>query len=160
MSSIASFIELPVSALPGLREVAIPPKKLYGIAKDNYYSYLLQNGREVVHYRWSGDVVTAVLHYLGEKHDIDLTHSDLDELADFLTEARGSSHYLLTASQTPLKDRLAPRLFAEDELEDYLRELYGMTESGMGKAMLGGIDAFHKCLSGLGRGSVVLVSVG
>jgi hypothetical protein len=92
MSSIASFIELPVSALPGLREVAVPPQKLYGVAKANHYSYLLQNAREVVQYNWSGDVVTAVLTSLGEKHSLDWTHSELDEVADFLTKARGSSH--------------------------------------------------------------------
>src|SRR5262249_44684957 len=106
MSAIASFIKLPKSALAGLRIAA---------ASGAEYEYLSAKGREVVEYGWSGYVLGNVLDYLDEKHQIDLTKSEYNELAQFLTNSTGASHIILTSNQrAAFGDRLDPELFSED----------------------------------------------
>src|ERR1700690_1804793 len=97
MSAIASYIRIPKTAIEGLRLAAVPPKKkLFGTARDTYWDYLRQNGKEVAEYLWSGWVFGPLLEYLKEREQIDLDHSAYDELAEFLTKARGASHCILT----------------------------------------------------------------
>jgi hypothetical protein len=60
MSVIASFIKIPKSALVGLRSAAVPKKRLFGAARDTYYDFLREHGREVADYHWSDFVLATV----------------------------------------------------------------------------------------------------
>ena len=51
----------------------------------------------VAEYRWSGYVLATLLPYLEEKQQIDLMKSD--ELAAFLTNTTGTTHFIFTPSQ-------------------------------------------------------------
>jgi hypothetical protein len=161
MSGIASFVELPESDLVGLRDAATPRKRFLGKPKDTYHDYLAEHGRAVTHYSWSGFILATLLPYLQEKHGIDLMHSNHDELATFLTEARGATHFILTnAHRTAFEARLDPKLFSEADLRDYFNEFNGVNEPQMGKAMLDGVAAFHLCLGHLHDHSVVVTIIG
>ena len=72
MSAIASFIKLPKTAIEGLRQVALPRKRLFGTPRDSYLDYLQQHGQEVADYQWSGFVLGTLLPYLEEQHQITL----------------------------------------------------------------------------------------
>ena len=85
MSAIASFTNLPKSALEGLRKAA---------AGGTDYDYLSTNGRAVAEYRWSGYVLATLLPYLEEKHQSDLMKSE--ELAAFLTNTTRATHFIFT----------------------------------------------------------------
>jgi hypothetical protein len=158
MSAIASFIMLPETALGGLREAAVPKKRLFGAAQDNYHDYLQLNGREVADYKWSGYILATLLVYL-QKQQIDLMKSDYDELAGFLTKARNATHFIFTSA---LKQAFLAKLggpFSEQELCDYYNEFNGTQETEVGKPMLDGIEAFRRSLSALEPGSVIVFSV-
>jgi hypothetical protein len=161
MSSIASFIRLPESALGALRDAAIPTKGRFGVVKDRYHDYLLEHGRAVVQYNWPGYVLATLLPDREEKHGIDLAKSPHDELATFLTQARGATHYVLTeAHRAAFCDRLDPQGFSEAELREYFNEFNGTNESEVARAMLDGIAALHQCLRQIHSSSLVLLIIG
>ncbi len=149
---------LPETALDGLREVAVPKKRLFGAARDTYHDYLRQNGREVADYKWSGYILATLLVYLQEQQ-IDLMTSDYDELAGFLTKSRNATHLIFTNA---LKQAFIAKLrgqFSEQALCDYYNEFNGTQETGVGKPMLDGIEAFRQSLNALEPGSVVVFSI-
>ena len=151
MSAIASFIKLPKSALEGLRNSA---------ASGTDYDYLIANGREVAEYRWSGYVLATLLPYLQQKHQIDLMKSEYDELAAFLTNATGATHFIFTPSQrAAYLDRLESGSFSEEEMRQYFNDFNATDEREMGRAMLDGVAAFQQSLGQLDDGSVVLFSI-
>src|SRR5260370_38655741 len=105
MSAIASFTKVQTSALEGLRNAA---------ASGTGCDYLSANGREVAEYRWSGYVLVTLLPYLQQKHQIDLMKSEYDELAAFLTNTTGATHFVFTPTQrTAFLNRLEPRSSSE-----------------------------------------------
>ena len=160
MSAIASFIQLPKSAIEGLREAAIPKKKLFGRTVDGYWEYLKRNERASFDYQWSGYVVAVLLPYLQELHQIDLMHSEDEELSNFLTKARSSTHFIL--NETHKKAYLAKLSgeFSKEEMNDYYNEFNGVNQSEVGGPMLDGIECLRKCLSSLDDQSIVLLMVG
>jgi len=161
MSSTASFIQLPESAVGGLRDAAIPKKRLFLAAKDTYHDYLVAHGREAIQYNWSGHVLATLLPYLEEKHQIDLMKSQFDELATFLTQARGATCYILTeAHSAAFVDRLDPQRFSEAELRAYFNEFNDANEPAIGRAMLDGVAALQGCLRQLRSGFLVLLTIG
>jgi hypothetical protein len=83
MSAIASFIRLPKSAIPGVRDAAIPKKSLFGGTKDTFHDFLRKHGRAVASYEWSGYVIATLLPFL-KKHSIDLMKSENDDLSRYL----------------------------------------------------------------------------
>jgi hypothetical protein len=85
MSATASFILVPKARLPELQERATPKKPLFGRAKDTYWDFVRQSGREVATYRWSGYVLSTLLCWLQEVRQIDLLKSSFDDLAGSLT---------------------------------------------------------------------------
>jgi hypothetical protein len=96
MSAIASFIKLPKTALDGLREAAVPRKRLFGGQRDSYTDYFRQHGQEVADYKWSGYVLATLLVCLQKEHQIDLMKSEFDELATFLSKSRGATSFIFT----------------------------------------------------------------
>jgi len=161
MSAIASFIQIPKTAIEGLRLAAAPPKKkLFGSSRDNYWDYLRENGKEVAEFRWSGWVYNPLLVYLQEREEIDLEHSAYDELAEFLTKARGVSHLILTDEHKKAYLTKLEAQFSEDTLRDYYNEFNAAHEDEVGKPMLDGIRCLSECLSGLDENFIVVVIIG
>lgn len=151
MSAIASFRKLPKSALEGLRNAAIG---------GTHSTYISANGREVAQYPWSGYVLVTLLPYLDEKHQIDLMKSEYDELAAFLTQTTGATHFIFTASQrNAFLNRLEPRSFSEKDMRQYFNEFNATNEQEIGRAMLDGVRALHGSLGQIGDTSVVVFSI-
>jgi hypothetical protein len=160
MSAIASFIRIPKTAIEGLRLAATPPKRLFGRARDTYWDYLRQNGQEVAKYMWSGWVFGPLLVYLQEREQIDLEHSAYDELATFLTKARGVSHCILTSEHRKTYLAKLEMPFSEEALRDYYNEFSGTHEAEVGKPMLDGIEALRQSLNAVDDKSVVVFITG
>jgi hypothetical protein len=151
MSAIASFVKLPKSALEGLRNAA---------ADGTDHDYLSANGREVAEYRWSGYVLATLLPYLEEKHQIDLMKSEYDELAAFLTNTTGATHFIFTPSQsTAFLNRLEPRAFSGEAMRQYFNEFNATNEREIERAMLDGVSALHESLGQIEDSSVVVFSI-
>jgi hypothetical protein len=160
MSAIASFTLLPKSALPELREAAVPKKGFFGGVKDRFPDFLRARGREATSYAWSGYVIATVLPYL-EERQIDLMKSEHDDLSSHLSRARKSTCFIFTpAHKRAYLDRLSPASYSEAELRDYCNEFNGSSEAEAGKPMLDGIRAIHDSLRQLDDDSVVLLHIG
>jgi hypothetical protein len=158
MSAIASFTQLPTSALAGLRTAAVPKKTFFGSTKDGYDRYLAQNGRPVADYPWSGYVLATLLTYL-EERGIDLMHSEHDELSTFLTTTRHATHFVFTDThRSAYLDQLS-KSFSEEELRDYFNEFNASDEPDAGKPMLDGIAAFRDSVASVDKDSVVLFAI-
>src|SRR5215510_2482562 len=158
MSAIASFIQLPSSALVGLRTAAVPKKTFFGSTRDKYDEYLQENGQPVAEYPWSGYVLATLLMYL-DGRGIGLMDSEHDELSAFLTKTRDATHFVFTHDQKlAYLDKLSGP-FSEDELRDYYNEFNGAAEPDAGKPMLDGITAFRESLAAIEKDSVVLFSI-
>jgi hypothetical protein len=161
MSAIASFIEIPASALEELRRRAVPQKRISPRPKDEFGQFLRARGREVVRYGWSGYVLSTLVPYLAEKHRIDLQNSERSELAGFLSDARGAWFLALSPRERAsyLND-LDPGRFSEEEMRDYFNEFNASDDVEMGRAMLDGIIAIREALRQLEDDHVVLMIVG
>jgi hypothetical protein len=138
----------------------LPPKRLFEKARDIYWDYLRQNGQEVAQYMWSGWVFGLLLVYLQEREQIDLEHSAYDELAAFLTKARGVSHCILTNEHSKTYLAKLDTQFSEETLRDYYNEFSGTHEDEVGKPMLDGIEALRQSLSAVDDKSVVVFITG
>lgn len=160
MSALASFVLIPKTALDGLREAASPKKSWLGKPKDTYWDYLKQHGREAAQYEWSGYVLATLLPFLQERQ-IDLMHSDFDELGTYLTQKRGATHFIFTdARKRAHLTKLAPDSFSEEQLRDFYNEFNGSSESEAGKPMLDGVQAVRQSLQALDGSSVIVFSIG
>jgi hypothetical protein len=119
MSAIASFIRIPKAALEGLRAAATPRKKLFGGLRNDFPEYLRKHGEEDVDYTWSGWVFSTLLVYLDEVHQIDLLHSEYDELSAFLAQSVGGSHFFLTHAHKQAYLTKLDSEFESSALRDY-----------------------------------------
>ena len=159
MSAIARFTILSKEKLDGLRESAIPIKRMIGKPVDKYWNFLNSNGEEICDYQWSGYVLATLLPYLAETHNVDLMGSDYDALSGFLSEIRSATHFIFTKAH---KDSFLKKLegeYSEIELEKYFNEFNETNEEGIGKAMIDGIKAFHECLSRVDDDNVIIFSI-
>ena len=159
MSAIASFIQIPTSALAGIREAAVPKRGLFGGAKDTFHDVLRKNGREAARYEWSGNVLATLLPYL-EEQGVDLMKSEHVELSDYISEKRQATCYILTAAEKRFLPQLRRELFSEAVLRDYFNEFNGTEELNIGEAMIDGIRAFHESLQSLDGRSVIVLIIG
>lgn len=142
---------MPKSALEGLRNAA---------ANGTDHDYLSVNGRGVAGYRWSGYVLATLLPYLEEKHQIDLMKSEYDELAAFLTNTTGATHFIFTPRQRiAFLNRLDPKSFSEGLMRQYFNEFNATNEQEIGRAMLDGVSALHESLGQIEDTSVVVFSI-
>jgi len=162
MSQVTFFLRFPITALDGLRMAAARPKKrLFGSAKDTYWSYLREHGKPVGNFRWSGSVMAVLTDYVKEKLDVDLDKSEYEELAAFMIRERKTYHAILTAAQrAAYYDRLDPVRFAESELRDYCNEFYGTDDAAVGRGMLDGLVALREALSQTDQESVIVFMIG
>jgi hypothetical protein len=159
MSAMASFILLPQAALSGLRDAAVPKKRFFGPAKDTYWDFLAQAGREVGDYRWSGYVLATLLCWLKENHQTDLLTSH-EELAEFLSKARGSTHVIFTKEQSDAYlERLDPSGLSVEQLRDYYNKFNGVNEPDAGMPMIDGVRAIRQSLAQLDDASVVVLVI-
>jgi hypothetical protein len=164
MSAIALFIQVPVPAIPGLRDAAVPRRTWYGASKDIYWQYLREHGRQTAKFDWSGYVFNTVLRYLDQMHGIVLEKPDsgYDELAKYLYQYRRVSHDILTpAMKQKYLDRLDPKLYPEQELMDFHNAFTGRPEGPeYVKLMQDAIVALHESLSQLEEGFITLLIIG
>ena len=161
MSAIASFVMLPLAALDDLRQIAKPTKKLLGKPKDEYWVFLRQKGRVVAEYGWSGYVLGTVLCWLRDEHHVDLMDSPHNELANFLTKARGSSHSIFTNDhKLRFLKRLDPSRLSVETLRDYYNKFNGTNEPDAGTPMVDGVAAIRESLEAVDDKSVVLLIIG
>jgi hypothetical protein len=114
-------------------------------------------GDEICDYNSSGWVIGVLLAYLDEKHGVKFDN----DIGMRVTKAEGTTTLVLTAGHK--RDFLAlmrPENFDETELEIYYNEFTETEEPGIGKAMLDGIDCFHRSLIAVDDGACVVVHVG
>jgi hypothetical protein len=151
MSAIASFVQIPKTALARLRQAA---------TQSNFHGFLEQHGEEAANYEWSGYVFGTLLVYLKDQHQIDLMKSEFEELSKFLCKALGVSLFIFTeAHKRAYLARLSEE-FSEQGLRDYYNEFNATADSEAGKPMLDGIRWLRQSLSALGQDSVIIFSVG
>lgn len=161
MSAIASFVRLPIDALPDLRKAAVPIKPLLGTPKDPYWDFLRTKGQPASQYNWSGYVLVTLLSCLQEEYEIDLLASAYDELATFLCKERGVTQIILThAQRQAYLDQLNPTNFSLDSLRDSYNAFEEGNEAGAGPPMMDGVRALHEALSNIDEKSVVLLVIG
>jgi hypothetical protein len=161
MSAIASFILLPKTALSELRQAAVPKKRFLLADKDEYWGYLHRSGRKVSDYQWSGYVFATLLVWLKEEHQTDLMESPYGELAKFLTDARGATHFVLSIEhKNAYLDKLDPATLSGNMLRDYYNAFNGGNEPDAGVPMLDGVRALREALLRLDADSVVLLIIG
>jgi len=160
MSAIASFIKLPKTALAGLRDVAVPKRRIFGGPRDDYPNYLRNHGLPTARYEWAGSILGTLLPYLGGQQIV-LMSSEHDELAEYLTKSRQATRFILTDShRQAFLERLKPESFSKQELGDYYNEFNETHEPEAGGPMLDGIRALHTSLSAVDKDSVILLSIG
>jgi hypothetical protein len=161
MSAIASFLLFPKSRFAELRDAAVPKKRWFGGAKDEFYDFLQQHSREVVDYSWSGYVIAVVLPFLDEQRGVDLGKSAHDDLASYLIEKRGGSWVVLTADhkRTHLA-KFAPEEFSSEEVRNFYNAFNETQEDEIGEAMLDGIRAVHESLRAADDEHIVLLHIG
>lgn len=159
MSAIASFVKLPKTALEGLRQAAVPKKRLFGTPRDHYLDYLQQYGQQVAAYQWSGFVLATLLPYLEEQHQITLMDSEYDELGNFLTDSRKATHFIFTDAHKRVFLTKLDGQFSEQAMRDYFRRFNETDEPDAGKWMLDGIRAFRQSLITLDESSVIVFGI-
>jgi hypothetical protein len=160
MSAVASFVLLPKSALPELREAATPRKGFFGGVKDRFHDFLRSRGREATSYDWSGYVLATLLPFL-EERGVDLMKSEYDELSSHLSKERKITCFIFTsAHRRAYLAKLSPESFSEAELRDYCNEFNASSEPEAGKPMLDGVRAIQESLRQLDEESVVLLYIG
>jgi hypothetical protein len=161
MSAVASFILLPQAALSRLRDAAVPKKRFFGAAKDRYWDFLAQAGREVGDYRWSGYVLATLLCCLEQDHQTNLLKSPYDELAGFLTKARGNTHVIFCMEhRDAYLEKLDPDSLSIDKLRDYYNKFNEVNEPDAGLPMIDGVRAIRQSLAQLDDASVVVLVIG
>ena len=161
MSAVALFYQLPKSAIDGLREVAVPKKQWLGAPKDEFWEYLKQHGREVANYPGSGYVLGDVMDWLQQEHRIELERSRYEELCNFVGQARGSTHCILSIEhQRAHLERLDPEAFSNEEFLRYYNEFHGTHETDLGSALSDGIETLRQALMTVDENSVVFMIIG
>jgi hypothetical protein len=120
-------------------------------------------GREAIsrfEYAWSGDVLAALLPYLDER-GIDLLHSDHDEAAATISQARGSWVLVFTSDQRErYLGRLDPSAFDGSVLRRYYEEFNKTAAEGVEYAMLDGIACLRDALAPLESAIVAVLIIG
>jgi hypothetical protein len=113
-----------------------------------------------IEYSWSGDVLATLLSYLDEQ-GIDLTHSDHDEVASTISQAREGSVLVLTSDHRERYwARLDPSAFDGAVLRRYYEEFNETAAEGVEYAMLDGIAFFRDTLAPLECATVAVFIVG
>jgi hypothetical protein len=147
VSAVATFTLVPESAAV-----------LQGVAERTPDRFRQRaTGDTICDYNWSGWVIGVLLAYLDEKHGVSFE----TDIGARVTDADGSTTLVLTADhKRDFLARMRPENFDEAELEAYYNEFTETEEPGIGKAMLDGIDCFHRSLNAVDDNACVVVHVG
>ena len=76
-----------------------------------------------------------------------LMKSEYGELAAFLTNTTGTTHFIFTPVQrAAFLNRLEPKSFSEEAMRQYFNEFNATNQQEIGRAMLDGVSALHESL--------------
>ena len=129
-------------------------------ASDEFWDVL---GRETIsrfEYVWSGDVLATLLPYLAGQ-GIDLMHSDRDEVASTISQARGGSIFVFASDHRErYLGRLDPGAFDGAVLRHYYEESNETAAEGVEYAMLDGIAFLRDTLAPLESAIVAVFIIG
>ena len=130
------------------------------VSSDELWDVLGREAITRIDYSWSGDVLAALLQYLLEQ-GIDLVHSDRDEVASSISQAREGSVLVLTSDHRErYLARLDPVAFDGAALRRYYEELNGTAAEGVEYAMLDGIAFLRDTLETLEASIVAVLVIG
>ena len=159
-SAIGQSFVISEPALSIVRAAARQRKRILRGTANEFREVL---GRETItriEYGWSGDVLATLLPYLDEQ-GIDLMHSDHDEVASTLSQARAGSVLVLTSDHRErYLSRLDPSEFDGAVLRRYYEEYNETAAEGIDYAMLDGIAFFRDTLAPLESALVALLIIG
>jgi hypothetical protein len=151
VAAVASFILLPRAALSGLRDAAMT---------DTYWDFLARAGKQVADYQWSGYVLATLLCCLKDDYQVDLLTSPDEELSEFLSKARGSTHVVLSPEQRDAYlEKLDPSSLSVEKLRDYYNKFNEVDEPNSGAPMIDGVRAIQQSLTQLDSASVVVLVI-
>lgn len=146
--------------LNGLKDAAIPKRRFLRGLHDNYHSYIHKEGSNVAEFNWNGYLIANLLCYLQERREIDMMHSEFDELASFLGEERKISAFFITTTHKSLYfDMLQPDSFSTSDLTEYYNNFNDASETNIGNGLLDGIKAIRASMLQLDEASVVLLTI-
>ena len=158
-SAIGQSFVISESALPIVQAAATAEGIVRGTS-DEFWDVL---GRETItriEYAWSGYVLATLLPYLDEQ-GIDLMHSDHDEVASTISQAREGSVFVLTSDHRErYLARLDPSAFDGAVLRHYYEESNETAAEGVEYAMLDGIAFFRDTLAPLESAIVAVFIIG
>jgi hypothetical protein len=159
-SAIGQSFVISESALPIVQAAASPRKRILRGTSDEFWDVL---GRETItriEYAWSGYVLATLFPFL-EEQDIDLLHSDHDQVASALSQAREGSVFVLTSDHRErYLARLDPSAFDGAVLRRYYEEFNETAAEGVDYAMLDGIAFFRDTLAPLESAIVAVLIIG
>jgi hypothetical protein len=145
------------SALPTVQAAARP---VVGGTSNELWDVLGRESVTRIEYAWSGYVLAALLPYLDEQ-GIDLLHSDHDEVASTISQARECSVFVLTSDHRErYVARLDPSAFDGAALRRYYEELNETEAEDVGYAMLDGIAFLRDTLELLDSAIVAVLVIG
>jgi hypothetical protein len=161
MSAIASFLRVRESDLQGLREAAIPVKRLFRAPRDGFWEYLRARAEPVLEFGGSGHIFGTLFSFLDEKRGIDFMKSRHADLATFLSTTRGSTCFFLTVDHRDRhRDALEPKSFDGADLRAYYNDFNETDEPAAEEAMFDGIKALRAALDAVHKDSVVFLNIG
>jgi hypothetical protein len=159
-SAIGQSFVISEAALPIVQAAARPRKRMVRGTSDEFWDVLGREAIKCIEYAWSGRVLAVLLPYLDEQ-GIDLMHSDHDEVASTISQAREGSVFVLTSDHRErYVARLDPSAFDGVVLRRYYEELNETAAEGVGYAMLDGIAFFRDTLAPLESGIVAVFIIG
>jgi hypothetical protein len=159
-SAIGQSFVISESALPIVQAAASPRKRTVREPSDEFWDVLDREAITRIEYAWSGSVLATLLPYLDEQ-GIDLTHSDHDEVASTISQARAGSVLVLTSKHRErYLARLDPSSFDGAVLRRYYEEFNGTAAEGVEYAMLDGTAFFRDTLAPLDSAIVAVFIIG
>jgi hypothetical protein len=158
-SAIGQSFVISEPALPTL-QAAATRKRIPRGTSDEFCDALDRETITRIEYSWSGYVLATLLPYLDEQ-GIDLLHSDYDEVASTLSQAREASVFVLTSDHRErYLTRLDPSAFDGAVLRRYYEKFNETAAEGVGYAMLDGIAFFRDTLAPLESAIVAVFIIG
>jgi hypothetical protein len=118
VSAIAECYIVTPSALPAIRDAAMPKKSFLGKPKDTFFDVLRSQSSRRVEYGWSGYVIATLLPYLDDQ-GVRLMKSSHDDLAHELSDKRQATFFVLTREHSTFLAALDPAGYTEADLQDY-----------------------------------------
>jgi len=160
VSAVCQSFVISESALPIVQAAASPRKRILRETSDEFWEVI---GRETItriEFSWSGGVLATLLPYLDE-HGIDLMHSDHDQVASTLSQAREGPVFVLTSDHRERHlARLDPIEFDGAVLRRYYERFNDTAAEGVDYAMLDGIAFFRDTLAPLQSAIVAVLIIG